>query len=109
METIKLSNCIGFKEEKMQKIPIFESDKLFFDHYCLLPGQHQKVHSHKTEDKIYIVMQGIATFDIGNEIRDLTAGNAVIARATVPHGVKNNTQEKLVLLVTMAPRPAPKK
>jgi len=54
-------------------------------------------------------MQGIATFDIGNEVTDLTVGNAVIARATVPHGVKNNTQDKVVLLVTMAPRPAPKK
>jgi hypothetical protein len=30
----------------------------------------------------------------------------VIARAGDPHGVRNDTQEDLVLLVTMAPRPS---
>ena len=33
-------------------------------------------------------------------------GKAVIARAGDPHGVSNETQDNLVILVTMAPRPS---
>jgi mannose-6-phosphate isomerase-like protein (cupin superfamily) len=43
---------------------------------------------------------------VGEEERDLGEGNAVIARAGDPHGVRNETQENLVILVTMAPRPS---
>lgn len=109
MEIKKLSDCIVFSDEKMQKVPIFESERFFFDQYCLLPGQSQRVHSHASEDKVYVVMQGTGTFTIGEDIRELSAGEAVIARATVPHGVSNTSEEKLICLVTMSPRPAPKK
>jgi mannose-6-phosphate isomerase-like protein (cupin superfamily) len=43
---------------------------------------------------------------VGGEEQDLGEGNAVIARAGDPHGVRNETQEDLVILVTMAPRPS---
>ena len=43
---------------------------------------------------------------MAEEERDLGAGNAVIARAGDPHGVRNETQDDLVILVTMAPRPS---
>ena len=105
MEHKKLSECQRFKAEKMQKVPIFKSDKMFFDLYCLLPGQFQKVHSHAKEDKVYVVLEGEGFFDIGGEQKTLAAGEAVIARAGEPHGVRNNTREKVVLLVTMSPKP----
>ena len=105
MEYADLSSKRNFSDEKMQKVPVFESDKMFFDQYCLLPGQSQKVHSHEGEDKVYLVLEGEAVFDIGGEQEMLTEGTAVIARAGVPHGVRNDSGTKLVLLVTMAPRP----
>jgi mannose-6-phosphate isomerase-like protein (cupin superfamily) len=43
---------------------------------------------------------------VDSEEEDLGEGHAVIARAGDPHGVRNETQEELVLLVTMAPRPS---
>ena len=43
---------------------------------------------------------------MGEEEADLTEGHAVIARAGVPHGVRNDSPDELVLLVTMAPRPS---
>ena len=50
-------------------------------------------------------MSGTGRFTIGDEESDLTEGNAVIARAGIPHGVRNDSEGELVLLVTMAPRP----
>ena len=96
---------ISFSEEKMKKNNLFDSPHLFYDVYCLLPGQSQKVHAHENSDKVYYVLSGTGRFTIGDEEEDLGEGHAVIARAGVQHGVRNETQENLVLLVTMAPRP----
>ncbi|HEX6711465.1 MAG TPA: cupin domain-containing protein [Rubrobacter sp.] len=106
METRSLADAVAFSEEKMKKNAIFDSPHLFYDAYCLLPGQSQKVHAHEGSDKVYYVLQGTGRFTVGGEKRDLSKGNAVIARAGDPHGVSNETQENLVLLVTMAPRPS---
>jgi mannose-6-phosphate isomerase-like protein (cupin superfamily) len=106
VETSNINDAISFSKEKLQKNPLFESERLFYDAYCLMPGQEQKVHIHEGSDKIYYVLQGTPRFTIAEEEQDLGPGNAVIARAGETHGVRNDTGENAVLLVTMAPRPA---
>ena len=106
METTNVSDVAEFSEEKMKKNAIFDSPHLFYDAYCLLPGQSQKVHAHEGSDKVYYVLRGTGNFTVGEEERDLGEGHAVIARAGDPHGVSNETQEDLIVLVTMAPRPS---
>ena len=106
METTNVSGVAEFSEEKMKKNAIFDSPHLFYDAYCLLPGQSQKVHTHEGSDKVYYVLRGTGSFTVGEEERDLGEGHAVIARAGDPHGVSNETQEDLIVLVTMAPRPS---
>jgi mannose-6-phosphate isomerase-like protein (cupin superfamily) len=101
-----ITEAISFSEEKMKKNSIFDSPHLFYDAYCLLPGQIQKVHAHESSDKIYYVLEGTGRFTIGDEEEDLGEGHAVIAHAGSPHGVRNDTGENLVLLVTMAPKPS---
>jgi quercetin dioxygenase-like cupin family protein len=105
MDYVTLKTQREFSEEKMQKIPVFTSDKMYCDQYCLLPGQSQRVHTHDAEDKIYIVLEGEAMFDIGGERELLAGGTATIARAGVPHGVSNESASNVVLLVVMAPKP----
>lgn len=105
MEIRRITDSIAFSEEKMQKNSLFDSPHLFYDTYCLLPGQAQKVHAHEGSDKVYYVLEGTGRFTVGDEERDLGAGEAVIARAGEPHGVRNASEENLVLLVTMAPPP----
>ena len=106
METANVPDNIRFSEEKMQKNSLFDSPHLFYDTYCLLPDQSQKVHAHEGSDKVYYVLTGTGTFTVGEEERDLTRGQAVIARSGEPHGVRNDSNENLVLIVTMAPPPA---
>jgi mannose-6-phosphate isomerase-like protein (cupin superfamily) len=107
LDTKLVNEEISFSEEKMKKNSLFDSPHLFYDAYCLLPGQAQKVHAHEGSDKVYYVLRGTGRFTVGGEEEDLGEGRAVIARASVPHGVRNETGENLVLLVTMAPRPSP--
>jgi mannose-6-phosphate isomerase-like protein (cupin superfamily) len=106
VEIRTVANSVAFSEEKMKKNALFDSPHLFYDAYCLLPGQAQKIHAHEGSDKVYYVLRGTGRFSVGGEERDLGEGEAVIARAGEPHGVSNETQEDLVLLVTMAPRPS---
>jgi quercetin dioxygenase-like cupin family protein len=106
MEIRSVADSVAFSEEKMKKNALFDSPHLFYDAYCLLPGQSQKIHAHEGSDKVYYVLRGTGRFTVGEEEIDLGEGNAVIARAGDPHGVSNETQDDLILLVTMAPRPS---
>jgi mannose-6-phosphate isomerase-like protein (cupin superfamily) len=94
-----------FSPEKMQKVNLFATTDLFLDVYCFEPGQNQKVHVHEKSTKYYIVLEGQARFEVGGETKSLGPGQAVLARAGEPHGVENTTEDRLVLLVGMAPPP----
>jgi mannose-6-phosphate isomerase-like protein (cupin superfamily) len=105
METYNVRRLIRFSDDKMQKIPLFDSAKYFCDLYCLKPGQDQRIHSHPESDKVYFVVRGKGTFDIAGEQQELGPDEIVIARPGEPHGVRNVANEDLVLLVFMTPRP----
>jgi len=105
MDIRDIHQLMRFSDEKMQKIPIFDSDKYFFDIYCLKPGQDQRIHAHAESDKIYLVLSGKGTFHIAGEEREMESGQAVIARPNQAHGVRNASSGDLVVLVFMTPRP----
>ena len=95
-----------FAPEKMQKVGLFSSARFFLDLYCLEPGQQQKAHAHQGSDKVYLVTQGRGRFRIGDEEAVLGPGEAVIAPSGDPHGIENDSGERLVVLTLMAPPPA---
>ena len=105
MDTRSVGELVRFSDDKMQKIPLFDSSKYFCDLYCLKRGQDQRIHSHADSDKIYFVLRGKATLHIAGEEKDLGPGEMVIARPGEAHGVRNEAPEDLVLLVFMTPRP----
>ena len=105
MRTRNINSERRFSLEKMQKVNLFETERMFADIYCLEPGQEQKRHAHSGADKIYLVLEGAGRFHIGDEERDLGADQIVLAPADVEHGVRNESQSRLVLLVFMAPNP----
>jgi quercetin dioxygenase-like cupin family protein len=94
-----------FSAEKMQKVNLFETPRMFCDIYCLEPGQSQKPHAHAGADKVYFVLEGEGEFNVGSEERRLGPGHAVLAPADIDHGVRNASQARLTVLVFMAPNP----
>ena len=105
MQTRDLKSERRFSSEKLRKVNLFETERMFADIYCLEPGQEQKPHSHQGADKIYVVLEGVGRFQIGDEERDLGRDQIVLAPAGIDHGVRNASQERLALLVFMAPNP----
>jgi mannose-6-phosphate isomerase-like protein (cupin superfamily) len=91
---------------KMTKVNLFESDRMFVDYYFLEPGQEQKAHTHADNDKLYFVLEGNGMFLLGDEEHELGSGQGCVAPAGVLHGVRNHTESRLVLLVSMAPHPS---
>jgi quercetin dioxygenase-like cupin family protein len=101
----KLSDAMQFSTEKMKKNGVFETERFFCDTYCFEPGQIQSPHTHEREDKIYYVIEGRGMFTVGNEERELGPGEIALAPAGQNHGVANRTQERLVTLVFVTPKP----
>jgi len=106
MNTHSVDDIRDFRPEKMSKVNLFESLRMFCDVYCLEPGQEQKPHAHAGADKIYYVLEGEGLFTIGSEKAALGAGTAVLAPSGVDHGVRNDSGKRLRLLVFMAPNPS---
>jgi mannose-6-phosphate isomerase-like protein (cupin superfamily) len=104
-EIKKLSGLQRFSPEKMQKVGLFETPRLFCDLYCLEAGQAQKAHSHGDADKVYLVLEGRAQVHVGADRLDLGPQEAVIAPAGADHGVSNPGPGRLVLYVFVAQSP----
>lgn len=101
----KISDALHFGPDKMKKNGLFETDRMFCDLYCFEAGQSQNVHSHEGSDKVYLVLEGRGRFQIGNEERELGKNEIALAPSGQKHGVTNAGPDRLVLLVTMAPKP----
>jgi quercetin dioxygenase-like cupin family protein len=102
----KLADAMQFSPEKMKKNGVFETDRFFCDTYCFEPGQEQSAHTHADQDKIYYVVEGRGVFKVGDEERELGAGEIVLAAAGQNHGVSNRSQQRLVALVFVTPKPS---
>src|SRR5688500_11786517 len=105
MSFVNVRERIEFRPEKMNKVSLFDVPEMFLDVYCLEPGQAQQPHVHANAAKVYYVLEGEGTFLVGTEERTLGPGSAVLAPAGEPHGVSNSTDQRLTLLVAMAPNP----
>ena len=95
----------AFSPDKMKKVGLFETERFFLDLYCLEPGQAQKPHAHEGCDKVYLVVEGRARVQVGNEERALARGEAVIAGSGEVHGIANDSDARLVVLTFMSPPP----
>jgi quercetin dioxygenase-like cupin family protein len=95
----------AFSPEKLAKVGLYQTPRFFLDLYCLEPGQAQKPHAHEGCDKVYLVTQGRARVRVGDEERTLGAGEAAIAESGELHGLHNDSGERAVVLVLMAPPP----
>lgn len=106
MELIKqVDEHVGSQAEKFYKTTLFQSERLLLGLNCLEPGQVQKPHDHVDQDKFYYVMAGNGRFQLGNEQRTASTGEVVWAPAGMMHGVVNEGNGRLTLLVGIAPSP----
>src|SRR3990172_3684129 len=98
---IRVKDHAKFQPDKMAKIALATTERAQLDLYCVAPGQSQKPHTHGDQDKVYYVVEGRGRFRIGGEELALEAGEAVVARAGVEHGLVNASAAPLLVLVVV--------
>lgn len=94
----------GSRPEKFYKTTLWQGDHVTIGLNCLEPAQTQPVHAHDGADKFYVVLAGRGAFIVGEEEKTVEAGTVVVAPVGIPHGVTNTGDERLSLLVAIAPR-----
>lgn len=73
-------------------------------HIEFQPGAHLK--AHKTPVNVaFFVVEGEATFTIGEETQSFPAGTIVDSPKDIPHAVTNNGDSVLRILVIKMPKP----
>jgi len=96
-----------FSSEKMAKVTIAQGEILFAGLNCFEPGQEHAAHAHAGQDKLYIVLEGDAEIQVGDEKQLVSAGGGAFAGAGVLHSVRKRGEQRLVVLTVLAPPPRP--
>ena len=97
-----------FDAGRMGKADLAALERLFVGLNAFEPGQEHEPHAHCDRDKLYVVLAGAGVVSIGDETATVGPGDVAVAPAGVVHSVGNPGPERLVLLVAMAPPPAPR-
>ena len=105
MDVASVAEKAAFRAEKMNKVNLFETPRMFCDIYCLEPGQSQRLHAHDGQDKVYFVLEGEGTFQVDDDEQTLGPGRAVLAPSGSQHGVRNASGQRVTLLVFVSPNP----
>jgi quercetin dioxygenase-like cupin family protein len=91
--------------DKMGKATLFESERVLVGLNGFEPGQEHRLHAHVGMDKIYCVLEGKGALLLDGREERLAPGAMLIAPADVPHGVRNDSAGRLLLLAILCPAP----
>lgn len=94
-----------FRADKMGKATLFESSRLLVGLNCFEPGQEHALHAHAGMDKVYQVLAGRGAFLLEGRSLPMQAGSMLVAPEGVPHGIRNDGNERLIVLAILAPGP----
>lgn len=97
-----------FGDTKMGKSTLFMSERMLVGLNAFEPGQEHALHAHADQDKVYLALEGRGVFLLEGREIEMEAGRMLVAPEGVPHGIRNTSDERLIVLVFMAPAPAPK-
>ncbi len=105
VHVMHVGDHVGVREGKHYKATLFQGTYMMVGVNCLEPEQVQPVHEHADADKTYIVVEGEGVFTVGEDTFSAGLGDVVWAPAGMPHGVENQGDGRLTLLVGIAPPP----
>ena len=101
-----LADHAKFSPEKMAKTDLASGETLFAGLNCFEPGQQHAAHAHAGQDKLYVVLEGDAEIQVGDEKQLVSAGAAAFAPSGVLHSVRNCGENRLIVLAVLAPPPS---
>lgn len=94
-----------WRPDRMGKATLFESPRLLVGLNGFEPGQFHALHAHAGMDKIYQVIEGEGVLLLEEKELPMKAGDLVVAPEGVPHGIRNVSGKRLLVLAILAPAP----
>jgi quercetin dioxygenase-like cupin family protein len=94
-----------WQTDRMGKSTLFESPRLLVGLNAFEPGQAHALHAHEGMDKLYHVLDGDGVFLLEGADVPMRAGDVLVAPDGVPHGIRNDSGHRLLVLVVLAPAP----
>ena len=94
-----------WRPDKMGKSTIYQSPRLLVGLNAFEPGQAHALHAHENMDKVYHVIEGEGVFVLEGRELAMRAGDVLAAPPGVPHGVRNTSAGRLLVMVILAPAP----
>jgi quercetin dioxygenase-like cupin family protein len=91
--------------DKMGKATIFESPRMLVGLNAFEPGQSHALHAHQGMDKLYQVIEGTGVFLLEGRELPMRTGDVLVAPDGVPHGIRNTSAARLLVLAVLAPAP----
>ncbi|NNF14258.1 MAG: cupin domain-containing protein [Gemmatimonadetes bacterium] len=104
-ESIVPQDFAEFRDAKMGKSTLFMSERMLVGLNAFEPGQEHALHAHADQDKVYLTLEGRGVFLLDDREIEMEAGRMLIAPEGVPHGIRNTSEERLIVLMVMAPAP----
>ena len=101
----QVSSSAAFAPGKMTKTTFAQGEFLFAGLNCFEPGQEHAPHVHEGQDKLYFLLEGSGTVQVGEETELLSAGDAALAPSGVVHSIRNPGPQRLVVMTVLAPPP----
>jgi len=94
-----------WRADKMGKSTLFESPRLLVGLNAFEPGHAHALHAHAGMDKLYYVVEGEGVFLLEGSELPMRAGDALVAPEGVPHGIRNTSGKRLLVMAVLAPAP----
>lgn len=101
----QISRLATFNDGKMAKATLATGEFLFAGLNCFEPGQDHSLHAHEGQDKLYVILEGTAEVQVGEQRQLLAAGDGAFAPCGAPHSIHNPGPGRLVVLAVLAPPP----
>ena len=68
-------------------------------------AQEHALHAHEGMDKVYHVLEGSGLFVLEDRELPMEAGVMLVAPEGVPHGIRNSSEGRLLVMAILAPAP----
>src|ERR1044071_3540729 len=104
-EVLRPADYAEWRPDRMGKSTLFQSPRMLVGINAFEAGQQHALHSHAGMDKVYHVIQGSGVFLLPDREVPMSAGDLLVAPEGVPHGIRNTSADRLVVLAILAPGP----
>ncbi|MCL5961807.1 MAG: cupin domain-containing protein [Chloroflexi bacterium] len=105
MEISQIDDFKRFSSEKFLRNVVRETGRSLMCLLCFEPGQTFPLHKHPDSDEYLYVMEGSGEVVVDSETVQVQAGAVLLRPAGAWHNIKNNGNDRLVILSFQAPMP----